>query len=222
MQFSWSYFFQTFPVIAGKLPVTLSLTLISAGFSLVLGTLMALVNYYKVPAMTQVLRVWSSFIRGTPAVAQVFFFYYGLATVSTLVLNMSPIVAVAIVMSLNMSAFVAESVRAALISVDEGQREAALSLGMSGFQMTTRIVIPQAIRVALPPLFNDMINLFKMSSLAFLAGIRDVMGSSRIESAASFRFFECHAIVMVIYWAFTIVLTFLQKRLERRCNAIYE
>ena len=78
MQFSWSYFFQTFPVIAGKLPVTLSLTLISAGFSLVLGTLMALVNYYKVPAMTQVLRVWSSFIRGTPAVAQVFFFYYGL------------------------------------------------------------------------------------------------------------------------------------------------
>lgn len=221
MQFSWKYFFDTFPVIASKLPVTLSLTLISAVFSLVIGTAMALVNYYKVPGLTQVLKAWSSFIRGTPAVTQMFFFYYGLATVSTIVLRMDPLVAVAVVMSLNMSAFVAESVRAALISVDEGQREAAKSLGMSGFQMTTRIVIPQAVRVALPPLFNDMINLFKMSSLAFLVGIRDVMGSSKIESAASFRFFECYAIVMAIYWAFTIVLTFLQRRLEKRCNAIY-
>ncbi len=222
MKFSWNYFIETFPVIASKLPVTLSLTLISAGFSLVIGTVMALINYYKVPGLTQFLKAWSSFIRGTPAVTQMFFFYYGLATVSAIILNMSPVVAVAIVMSLNMSAFVAESVRAALISVDEGQKEAALSLGMSNFQMVTRIIIPQAVRVALPPLFNDMINLFKMSSLAFLVGIRDVMGASRIESAASFRFFECYAIVMVIYWLFTIVLTFLQKRLEKRCNAIYE
>ncbi|MBR1673314.1 MAG: amino acid ABC transporter permease [Fretibacterium sp.] len=222
MKFSWEYFFATFPLIAEKLPVTLSLTLISAGFSLALGTAMALVNYYRVPVLAQCLKAWSSFIRGTPAVTQMFFFYYGLATVSALVLNMSPLVAVAVVMSLNMSAFVAESVRAALISVDEGQKEAALSLGMSSFQMITRIVIPQAVRVALPPLFNDMINLFKMSSLAFLVGIRDVMGASRIESAASFRFFECYAIVMVIYWGCTIVLTFLQRRLEKRCNAIYE
>ena len=222
MKFSWEYFFGTFPLIAEKLPVTLSLTLISAGFSLALGTVMALVNYYRVPVLAQFLKAWSSFIRGTPAVTQMFFFYYGLATVSALVLNMSPIVAVAVVMSLNMSAFVAESVRAALISVDEGQKEAALSLGMSGFQMITRIVIPQAVRVALPPLFNDMINLFKMSSLAFLVGIRDVMGASKIESAASFRFFECYAIVMLIYWGCTIVLTFLQRRLEKRCNAIYE
>ena len=126
MQFSWDYFIKTFPVIAAKLPVTLSLTVISAGFSLVIGTVMALINYYKVPGLTQFLKAWSSFIRGTPAVTQMFFFYYGLATVSAIILNMSPVVAVAIVMSLNMSAFVAESVRAALISVDEGQKEAAL------------------------------------------------------------------------------------------------
>ena len=148
MKFSWEYFLKTFPLIAEKLPGTLSLTLISAGFSLALGTVMALVNYYRVPVLTQFLKAWSSFIRGTPAVTQMFFFYYGLATVSVLVLN--------------------------------------------------------------------------MSSLAFLVGIRDVMGASKIESAGSFRFFECYAIVMLVYWACTIVLTFLQRRLEKRCNAIYE
>ena len=66
MKFSWEYFLGTFPLIAEKLPVTLSLTLISAGFSLALGTVMALVNYYRVPVLTQFLKAWSSFIRGTP------------------------------------------------------------------------------------------------------------------------------------------------------------
>lgn len=221
MNFSWAYFFETMPYIASKLNITLSLTLISAVFSLLIGLVFALISYYEIKGLNQLLKVWSSFMRGTPAAAQMFFFYYGMANISSIILNMSPVVAVAVIMSLNMGAFVGETIRGALLSVDEGQREAAMSLGMSGLQMTTRIVIPQAIRVALPPLFNDIINLFKMSSLAFLVGVRDVMGASKIEGAQSFRFFECYACVMLIYWVFTLVLTTVQKRLEKRCNAIY-
>ena len=183
MKFNWSYFFQTLPYIAGKLNVTLTLTIISAVFSLVIGMVFAIISYYKVKGVSQVLKIWISFVRGTPVAAQLFFFYYGLANLSSLILNMSPTVAVAVIMSLNMGAFVSESIRGALISVDEGQREAAMAFGMTGFQMTIRIVIPQAIRVALPPLFNDLINLFKMSSLAFLVGVRDVMGAAKIEGA---------------------------------------
>lgn len=96
-----------------------------------------------------------------------------------------------------------------------------MSLGMTGWQMTSRIVVPQAFRVALPPLFNDLINLFKMSSLAFLVGVRDVMGTAKIEGANTFQFFECYACVMLIYWVITLILTFIQKVLEKRCNAIY-
>ena len=221
MLFSWDYFFKTLPYIASKMNVTLSLTLISSIFSLILGTILALISYHKIPVLSQILKVWSSFVRGTPAAAQMFFFYYGLAKFSQLILNMSPVVAVAVVMSLNMSAFVAESIRGALLSVDNGQREAAMSLGMSGLQTIVRIVIPQAVRVALPPLFNDIINLFKMTSLAFLVGVRDVMGAARIEGSQTFRFFECYACVMLIYWIFTIFLTTIQKFLEKRCNAIY-
>lgn len=221
MAFDWDYFFSVLPLIASKLTVTLSLTLIAAVCSLLLGIVFALIAYYKVKVLSQILKVWVSFVRGTPAVAQLFFFYYGLANVSSIILAMDPIVAVAVIMSLNMSAFVSESIRASLISVDNGQREAAQSLGISPFRMTTRIVIPQAVRVALPPLFNDLINLFKLSSLAFLVGVRDVMGAAKIEAASTFHFFECYACVMVIYWAITLVLTFIQKRLEKRCNAAY-
>ena len=221
MKFNWSYFFQTLPYIASKLNVTLTLTIISAVFSLVIGMVFAIISYYKVKGVSQVLKIWISFVRGTPVAAQLFFFYYGLANLSSLILNMSPTVAGAVIMSLNMGAFVSESIRGALISVDEGQREAAMAFGMTGFQMTIRIVIPQAIRVALPPLFNDLINLFKMSSLAFLVGVRDVMGAAKIEGANTFQFFECYACVMLIYWVITLILTAIQKVLEKRCNAIF-
>ena len=221
MKFNWSYFFQTLPYIASKLNVTLTLTIISAVFSLVIGMVFAIISYYKVKGVSQVLKIWISFVRGTPVAAQLFFFYYGLANLSSLILNMSPTVAVAVIMSLNMGAFVSESIRGALISVDEGQREAAMAFGMTGFQMTIRIDIPQAIRVALPPLFNDLINLFKMSSLAFLVGVRDVMGAAKIEGANTFQFFECYACVMLIYWVITLILTAIQKVLEKRCNAIF-
>ncbi|WP_296627446.1 amino acid ABC transporter permease [uncultured Negativibacillus sp.] len=221
MKFNWEYFFQTLPYVASKLNITLSLTIISAIFSLIIGMVFALISYYKVVGLSQLLKVWVSFIRGTPVATQLFFFYYGLANLSSWILNMSPTVAVAVIMSLNMGAFVSETIRGSLISVDEGQREAAMSLGMSGWQMTSRIVIPQAIRVALPPLFNDLINLFKMSSLAFLVGVRDVMGAAKIEGANTFQFFECYACVMLIYWVITLILTAFQKVLEKRCDSIY-
>ena len=221
MKFNWEYFFHIFPYVASKLNITLSLTIISAIFSLIIGMVFALISYYKVVGLSQLLKVWVSFIRGTPVATQLFFFYYGLANLSSWILNMSPTVAVAVIMSLNMGAFVSETIRGSLISVDEGQREAAMSLGMSGWQMTSRIVIPQAIRVALPPLFNDLINLFKMSSLAFLVGVRDVMGAAKIEGANTFQFFECYACVMLIYWVITLILTAFQKVLEKRCDSIY-
>lgn len=221
MKFNVEYFLKTLPMIASKLNITLTLTMFSTIFSLIIGLIFALITYYNVKGLSSIIKLWSSFVRGTPAATQLFFFYYGLANISSFILNMSPIVAVAVIMSLNMGAFVAESIRASLISVDEGQREAALAFGMNSFQMNTRIVIPQAIRVALPPLFNDIINLFKMTSLAFLVGVRDVMGEAKIEAANTFQFFECYACVMIIYWAICIVLTFIQKHLEVRCNNMY-
>ena len=114
-----------------------------------------------------------------------------------------------------------ESIRGALLSVDEGQKEAAYSLGMTNLQLVVRIIIPQAVRIALPPLFNDVINLIKMTSLAFMIGVPDIMGAAKIEGAKTFRYFEIYAAVMLIYWIIVFVLGIAHKFLEKKCASMY-
>lgn len=219
--FKISYFFEILPKIASKVNVTLQLTLFATIFSLIIGVVIAVIAYYKVKILYPISRLYISVMRGTPIVSQLYFFYYGLAFYSALIRDMTPLIAVCVVMSLNEGAFMSESIRAALMSVDDGQREAAYSLGMTNFQMVTRIIIPQAIRIALPPLFNDMINLTKMTSLAFMLGVPDIMGAAKIEGAKTFRYFEIYAVVMLIYWVIIFLLGILHKKLEKKCSEAY-
>lgn len=134
---------------------------------------------------------------------------------------MSPMTASAIVLSLNMGAYIAENIRGALLSVDSGQIEAAFSFGMSRFQTMRRVIAPQAFRVALPSLFNNLIDLIKGSSISFVVGVVDIMGQAKMEAAITFRFFEVYAAVMLIYWCVITILGFIQKRVERWCSAAY-
>ena len=214
--FKVSYFLEVLPIIASKVNVTFELTIAATIFALVVGVIIAIIGYYKIPGLYQLTRVYVSIMRGTPVVAQLYFFYYGIALYSAIVRNMTPLIAVAVVMSLNMGAFMSESIRGALLSVDEGQKEAAYSLGMTNFQL-----IPQAVRVALPPLFNDIINLIKMTSLAFMLGVPDIMGAAKIEGARTFRYFEIYAAVMLVYWLIIFVLGILHKLLEKKCANMY-
>lgn len=219
--FDFSYFFEVFPQIASKLQVTLMLTLIAAVFSLLIGIIIAVIGYYKVKVFYPITRLYLSVLRGTPLVAQLYFFYYGLAHISEIVLNMKPLTAVALVLSFNTGAFMSESIRGALFSVDPGQKEAAAMLGMSEIQTIIRIVLPQTFRVALPALFNDLINLLKSTSLAFMLGIRDVMGQAKSEGAQSFRYFEIYLAVMLIYWLLVLAFTRVHKVMDTKCSEMY-
>ena len=219
--FKISYFLEVLPVIARRVNVTFELTMISTLFALLVGVVVAIIAYYRVPVLYQASRVYVSIMRGTPIVAQLYFFYFGIALYSTIVRDMKPLMAVSVVLSLNVGAFMSESIRGALLSVDEGQKEAAYSLGMTNLQLVTRIIIPQAIRVALPPLFNDVINLIKMTSLAFMLGVPDIMGAAKIEGAKTFRYFEIYAAVMLVYWVVIFILGLLHKWLEKKCASMY-
>ena len=214
--FNFSYFFEVLPKVADHLSVTLDLTAVSAVFALCIGLVVAIIAYYKIPVLYPVTRAYVFLMRGTPAIVQLYFFYYGIATFSKFIREMDPVPAVAIVMSLNIGAFMSESIRAALMSVDQGQKEAALSLGMSNLQLVRRIIIPQATRIALPTLFNDIINLVKLSSLAFMLGVIDIMGAAKIEGSYTFRYFEIYAAVMVIYLVVIGILTLIHKRIAAR------
>lgn len=219
--FKISYFMEVLPTIASKVNVTFELTIAATVFALLVGVVIAIIGYYKIPVLSQLTRIYVSVMRGTPVVAQLYFFYYGVALYSNIVKNMTPLVAVAVVMSLNMGAFMSESIRGALLSVDEGQKEAAYSLGMTNLQLIIRIIIPQAVRIALPPLFNDVINLIKMTSLAFMIGVPDIMGAAKIEGARTFRYFEIYAAVMLIYWIIVFMLGIVHKFLEKKCASMY-
>lgn len=219
--FKFEYFIEVLPKILRKINVTFELTLISAVFALLVGVLLAVIRYYKVKGLTQLTSVYLSVMRGTPIVAQLYFFYYGVALFSAFVRDMTPLMAVSVVLSLNVGAFMSESIRGALLSVDEGQKEAAYSLGMSNFQLVTRIIIPQAVRVALPPLFNDLINLIKQTSLAFMLGVPDLMGAAKIEGSKTFRYFEIYAAVMLIYWVIIFLLGLLHKYMEKKCASMF-
>ena len=219
--FKISYFLEVLPVIARRVNVTFELTMISTLFALLVGVVVAIIAYYRVPVLYQASRVYVSIMRGTPIVAQLYFFYFGIALYSTIVRDMKPLMAVSVVLSLNVWAFMSESIRGALLSVDEGQKEAAYSLGMTNLQLVTRIIIPQAVRVALPPLFNDVINLIKMTSLAFMLGVPDIMGAAKIEGAKTFRYFEIYAAVMLVYWVVIFILGLLHKWLEKKCASMY-
>lgn len=221
MNFDLSYFVDMVPSISSTLNVTMSLTLIALVFSLMIGAVVAIAEYYKIGVLNQICRAYVSIFRGTPLLPQLFFFYFGVAYFSEFVRNMSPFAATAVVLSLNMGAYMAENIRGALMAIDSGQIEAAFSFGMSRFQTMRRVIAPQALRIAFPSLFNNLIDLLKGSSIAFVVGVVDIMGKAKLEAAITFRFFEVYAAVMLIYWVIITILSFFQRKVEAWCNSAY-
>ena len=165
--------------------------------------------------------IYVSFFRGTPFIAQLFLFYYGLATISTTIKDMSAFRALVICLSANYCAFMSEDIRAALNSVSKDQYEAGLSIGMKPLAVITKIIIPQATRIAIPGLSNNFINLFKSTSIGFMIGFKDMMAVVSMETSRTYRFLEGYLVATVIYWAIISVLNVIQSHLEKKINRIY-
>jgi putative amino-acid transport system permease protein len=121
-------------------------------------------------------------------------------------------------MSINASAYMSETIRAAIDAVDKGQMDAAMSVGMTKKQAMIRIILPQAARIAIPPLGNTMISLIQGTAITFTLGVKEMMGQSKISAAASFRFLENFLAVGIIYWLLTLVLSYYTKSLEKEMN----
>lgn len=219
--FSVSYFLEALPKLASTIGLTLELSLLSALFALVLGVATAIVRYYRVPVLRPITSVYLSIFRSTPLMPQLFLFYFGLATVSTFIRDMDALTAACIIMSLHQGSYMAENIRGALMSVDEGQKEAASSLGFSSLQTMFHIILPQAARVAIPPLFNDFVSILKMSSVVFVVGVTDLMGKAKILAGNSGRNFEVYVAVMLLYWVIVNLMNIVQRWLEKRCAQAY-
>ena len=149
-------------------------------------------------------------------------FLLWLAAVDQRVISITGVTAAVLGLTLHFSAYMAESIRAAIVGIDRSQTEAALSIGMTQSQLMRRIILPQATRVATPTLMNYFIDMIKATSLAFTLGVTELMGATQKEAAGSFLYLEAFLLVALIYWAIVEVLSWGQRRLEIYLNKAYQ
>ncbi|WP_099867560.1 amino acid ABC transporter permease [Pararhizobium haloflavum] len=209
------------PVLLGYVPLTLAMALAAMVLALILASLLAVERVIRVPVLDSAVVLFISFFRGTPLLVQLFLFYYGLPQVLAFLTQINGVTAAIMGLTLHFSAYMAESIRAAITGVDRSQWEAAEAVGMTRGQMMRRIILPQAARIAAPTLVNYFIDMIKGTSLAFTLGVTEMMGATQKEAAGSFLYFEAFLVVAILYWIIVEALSFGQRRLETRLNRAF-
>lgn len=216
--FDVQFFFELFPIMFKYLGVTVYVSLAALVLAFLIALGMAVSIEMRTPVLSQIAKVWKSIFRGTPLLAQLFWLCYGLPQLIAPLKSVDITVMLIFGLSFNASSYMAESLRGAISSVGKGQMEACLSSGMTEFQGMRRIIIPQALRVAVPALANNFVDIIKQSSLAFTLGIKEIMAVAKMEGATAYRFLEAYTAVMIFYWCLVTVFNKLQKLLERQLN----
>ncbi len=215
MTFNLDLVVQSVPLLLRGAGYTVLLSLGGMFFGLVLGFILALMRLSPLKLVSRLALIYVSFIRGTPLLVQLFLIYYSLPQFG---LRLDPIPSALIGFSLNMAAYTSEILRGAIASIDRGQREAALSIGMTPFQTMRRVILPQAARVALPPLGNSFISLVKDTSMAATIQVPDLFRQAQLITARTFEVFTMYISVALIYWAISVCLDWGQYRLEQRAT----
>jgi polar amino acid transport system permease protein len=200
--------------IAGGLWETLVVSFLSILLAMVLALLAALGRLSSSPPIFAISTFYVSLIRGTPLYLQIFFFFLALPQLGIV---LSGRFAGVLALGLNYGAYMSETFRAGLASVSKGQREAAAAVGMTPGQTMRRIILPQALRFAIPPMGNDFISMTKDSALVSATGfVREIMWRATRVGRAQFNNLEALIMAALFYWGMTLVLTYFQSRLEAR------
>ena len=197
------------------LTMTLPLTAISFAIGLMIAVVTALVQFANIQGLKQLARFYVWVIRGTPLLVQLFVVFYGLPNVGILI---DPFPAAVLVFSINQGAYCSETIRAALESVPAGQMEAGQCVGMSYLQIIRRIILPQAMRTAFPPLSNSLIGLVKDTSLAANITVVEMFMATQRIVARTFESLALYIEVGIIYLLFCTVLTKLQRIGEKKLD----
>jgi len=198
--------------IAGGIGETIKISLLSIVLATALALLAALGRLSKSPPVYALGTFYVSLIRGTPLYLQIFFFFLALPQLGIVLPGLW---AGVIALGLNYGAYMSEIFRAGLSSVGKGQREAAIALGMTNGQMMRRVVLPQALRFAIPPTGNEFIAMTKDSALVAATGfVHELMWRATKVGRQTFHNLEALIMAAIFYWVMTLILTALQSRLE--------
>jgi cystine transport system permease protein len=213
---AWNLVLNSFwPIVQGALVGTIPLALASFAIGLVIAVGIALMRLSKNTLISGIARVYISVVRGTPLLVQLFVIFYGLPSLGVVI---DPWPSAVVAFSINVGGYGAEVVRAAILSVPKGQWEAAYMIGMSHRRALTRIILPQAARVSVPPLSNTFISLVKDTSLASLILVTELFREAQKVAAFSGDFMLLYLEAALVYWIVCVVLASGQGLLEKRLD----
>lgn len=225
---NWQFFISTFGDVIHGIPLTLTMVFFTLVFSTPLAFLVAIARKNKVPVLKNILAVYVSFIRGTPEIVQIFIIYNTVPSLLNVlfltfdipikIFDVNPVLYAVIVFTLNKTATMSEVFRSALLTVDKGQYEAALCVGLTSLKAYTRVVIPQAMVSAVPNICSLTVGLIKMTSLAFAMTVQDVMAIAKIDASSGYNFIEAYLDVFAVYIILCISVEKIFKILEKRLS----
>lgn len=213
MEFRWSLFWSSMPMLLQGAKLTLQLTSVSVFLGIFIGTFAGIARLSKGP-LHYLAAAYIDVIRGTPLLVQTFLVFYGIPG-----LIQRPIpayFAAVLTLSINSGAYVGEIVRAGIQSIDPGQWEAAASLGLKRSQTMRHVILPQAFRRIVPPLGNEFIALLKDSSLVSIIALEELVRKGQIIIGRTFRPFEVWLAVALLFFLMTFAISRLVDLLERR------
>lgn len=202
-------------ILLPGLKVTLPLTVIAFAMALVIAIFVALIQFANVRGLKQIARVYIWIIRGTPLIVQLYLVFYGISGLGYLI---NPFVCAAFVLAINEGAYCAETMRAALEAVPVGQMEAGYCVGMNYQQIIRRIVLPQAMRTAFPPLSNSLLSMMKDTSLVASITVAEMFMAAQRIVARTYEPLLVYTEVALMYLCFSTILTWLQHLGEKRLN----
>ena len=195
---------------------TLGITLVAMALAILLGFGGALAALSRYRVLRWLAQAYLGFFRGVPVLVQIVFWYNALPVLTNNAINLPALIAGTLALALNEGAYMTEIIRSGLISVDPGQREAARALGMTKPMAMRRIVLPQALRVIIPPTGNQFIAMLKTTSLLFAIAVPEIFSTGTNIYSQNFKYFEVLFVVSIWYLLLTALLTMIQKAIERR------
>jgi His/Glu/Gln/Arg/opine family amino acid ABC transporter permease subunit len=212
--FKFSVLTPYLPLLSSAVWVTIKFTIISTFLGFIGGFILALISISKNKLLVPLAKFYISVFRGTPLLVQLMLIYF--ATPQLTGYTISALEAGVLSFGLNSAAYISEALRGGILSVDKGQWEAAMSLGVPKHRFIMDIILPQAIKNVLPALINESIALLKDSSLVSVIGVADTLRWADLIQAKTFRAFEAFIVAAAVYYAMVMFLTFIGSYVEKK------
>jgi His/Glu/Gln/Arg/opine family amino acid ABC transporter permease subunit len=215
-EWEWGYVIDRWPLLVRGLMMTIYISVMGMLLALVLGLVVALMRMSKIAPIRWLAQLYINVFRAIPLFVFIIWMYYGLPIV--LGINFNPIVAGVLCLGLQYAGWLAEIYRSGIGAIGLGQREAALSLGLTRTQTFRDVIFPQALRIMLPPIGNNFVGMLKDSSLVGIIGVFELVRQGQLAVSQTFRPFEFYTTIAIIYIVLTLLLSEGVNRLERRLH----